>query len=309
MATNIVRKGQNRAYAMDKTSRHAQRTPLPPRAGQVAEAAEAIRLAQEAIEMGKKDKAAKKAKRVSVPEQRKAEIAELNAVANEVVAKVKKDKAPKIPKARTEAATLAPTAAARPKGTPVAGSKAQAFLTDATAAGWDGEVETRNGAVVVETATVRRGSEVIVIEWQNGACMEGTLHTRADGSTVKLRNASAARQVMAAAPPTPEALAATAARRQRIGGATRVARRSIPFDMGTMLDEELSEALKGAKVIWVNSISGAEEIDWIPGNSKVRIDEQPSGRTVHFNSGSARSVRISSIISVTGSKKRPKISA
>lgn len=42
MATNVVKKGANRAAHAEKTNRHAQRTPLPPRPGVVEAAREAI---------------------------------------------------------------------------------------------------------------------------------------------------------------------------------------------------------------------------------------------------------------------------
>lgn len=266
-----------RKAAEEKTKKHAQRTPLPPRPGQVQEARDAIEMAEAIQSTGKAF--AKKIKKEAKRAAREAE----------------------------QAATMA----AKPAGAPrPPQDKSAAFMADAKALGWDVDAALSGSAVLTDVIQASRGDEVIQIEWQNNVFMNNCLYRRPDGSSSKLRNASHARQTMALPAPTQQQLAARKAVREKTSGLTRQPVRQITFDMDAVGDEELAEALKGAKLVWVNSISGAEDADVIPPSAKVYVDVQSTGRCVHFNSPTgARSVRISSIIHVSGQRapKRQKV--
>jgi hypothetical protein len=190
--------------------------------------------------------------------------------------------------------------------------KATAFLVDAKGLGWDGVVEpTGRGEVRVDTVTVRRGPESILIEWQNGVFTPPCIWTRPDGTTRKLNNASAAKTTMALAPPTAEQMAARSVARTRVGAPKTTTVAALPFDPALMTDEELASALQGRKITWVNRISGAVDAEMIPPQATVRIRDLKSGRTIDFNGSVARSVLVASITSISGSaiKQRGRYSA
>lgn len=263
-----------RAAAKERSAKHAQRTPLPPRPGQVEDAREVL-----------------------------GELAAWDGIINPKPKDKKKDKKAKRAKAAAEAASVAVEASA---GSRAPGVKAAAFIAEATRLGWDTDVKTTGDRVPVDTVCATRGDEAITIEWQADVFTPGCLYVRPDGTPSKLRNASHAKQVMGSPPPTPEQLAARRAVRDRIGGVARVPVRSLPFDPGLVTDEELAERLSGCKIVWVNRISGLEESDHIPPSTRVRVDEGASGRQVHFNSLlGARTVRVSGIIHIAGGRTRP----
>lgn len=273
-----------RAAAKERSAKHAQRTPLPPRAGQVQDARDAIAEAEATL-----GPALRKL-------MRKAEKADRDPTAKEIAKAYAKDRA-------AEAASVVVEA---PAGSRAPGVKAAAFIAEATRLGWDTDVKTTGDRVPVDTVTATRGDEAITIEWQADVFMPGCLYVRPDGTSSKLRNASHAKQVMGSPPPTPEQLAARRAVRERIGGQKRMPVRSLPFNPDLMTDEELGERLLGCKIVWVNRISQLEESDIIPPSTRVRVDEGASGRQVHFNSLlGARTVRVSGIIHIAGGMKRP----
>ena len=186
------------------------------------------------------------------------------------------------------------------------GPKASAFVVDAKGLGWDAVVVSSGDAIRSDHVTVSRGEvEQITIEWQNECQVPPVLYTRPDGSVIKLNNASAARKKMAEAPPSAAVLAAKARTRASINGTKSTVPVALPFEPGLMTDEELAEAMRGTRITWVNAISGAEDTDSIPPDTKVRVTEGKSGRQLHFiGIMGARSVRVSSIIAISGAKRK-----
>jgi hypothetical protein len=84
-----------------------------------------------------------------------------------------------------------------PAGKNLVHKKALRFEADAKAAGWTALA--RNGSENgVSLVTARRGDEELTIIWDNGACRNtGTTHKGPDGKVRKVRNASAARKILA----------------------------------------------------------------------------------------------------------------
>jgi hypothetical protein len=115
-----------------------------------------------------------------------------------------------------------------------------------------------------------------------------------------------ARRVLGSVAPSPEVLAARRAVRSKTEGApVRTVRRDFAFDPNLLTDPELAERLAGCKVVWVNSISGAEEQEHVRG--KVDVSEGASGRQVSFLGSAYRTVRVSSITSITGGRRMARV--
>jgi len=264
-----------RKAAEEKRNKHAQRTPLPPRPGQVKDAKDAIKMA----------------------EYYQSHPAEPGTFADKSAKKGKKAKR----KVTTEAPSVAVEATEAHRAPQ---PKAEAFMSDARALGWDVDAKLEGSTVLTDVILASRGDESIQIEWQNGVFINNCLYRRPDGSTSKLRNASHARQQMALPPPTAQQMAARKRVVERTSGkSARQPVREVPFDMGLMTDEALADALRGTKIVWINQLSQGEESESIPPNAQVRVNEGFSGRQVHFNGATgARSVRIGSIIAVKGAR-------
>lgn len=296
-----------RKAAEERTARHAQRTALPPRAGQVQDAKDVITaglvLAQRTDELGPAlRKLMAKADRTGVtPSAKKIAKAYAEDKAENVGRDEERANLAALQKAM-QPATSTPTAR---DGAKQPSAKADDFIAAAAGSGWDADHSVTGTSVRTDVVTVQRGEEAITIEWQNGVFMPACIYRRPDGSTAKVRNASHAKQIMAAPAPTAQQLGARRAVRERMTGKgeVRIPVRTLPFDMELMTDAELAEALRGCKLVWINSISGTEESDIIPPPSNCYVAEGFSGRQIHFNGPTgARSVRISSIIHVGGSR-------
>jgi hypothetical protein len=284
-----------RKAAEERTARHAQRTALPPRAGQVQDAKDVITaglvLAQRTDEMGPA------MRKLMAGAEASGETPSAKKIAKAYVKDAARETEPAV-----QPATSTPTARTSAKQP---SAKADDFIAAAAGSGWDADHSVTGTSVRTDVVTVQRGEEAITIEWQNGVFMPTCLYRRPDGSTAKVRNASHAKQIMAAPAPTAQQLGARRAVRERMNGKgeARIPVRTLPFDMELMTDAELAEALRGCKLVWVNSISGTEESDIIPPPSNCYVAEGFSGRQIHFNGPTgARSVRISSIIHVGGSR-------
>lgn len=81
-------------------------------------------------------------------------------------------------------------------GKAVTHPKAAQFVRDAVNAGWTFGSVTTNGTIT-EVIVSRVGGEWVRISWDGKACQNGTEHKATDGKVRKVRNASAARAVLA----------------------------------------------------------------------------------------------------------------
>lgn len=298
MAT-IVPKGAGRASAAARTNKHAQRTPLPPRKGQVEEAKEVIaygemtrpQLLVEAERLGFSPSAS-----IS-----KGKLLEAILQAERDHRAAARAEAEKAPKKGPSAAVQAPKAETKSE------AKAEAFRLAAVALGW--KVVDRKDEGERVDLTVKRGEEAIDIAWDSGV-FQYPCHHSLKGRTIQLRNASHAKQKMAVSPEQAEEEASRVVTRHasaesRKPGAERPKRR-LPFDPELATDEEILDAVHGKKIVWTNGISGADYSDRVPVPKEVRvranrprITEGPSGRILNFNGEEgAHSVLVTKIVSV-----------
>ena len=168
----------------------------------------------------------------------------------------------RIPHARVEQDVAELAAAIRPTPAPAEGSKsipkAKAFVSHIESHGWEderswGETGLEDHIVVV----ARRGVETIFIEWVKGVFQETATYTVAD-RTVKLRNASAAKQYAARSPEEGQAelnkVSANRFFRKRETPKEEVdaQRQPLPFDPALATDDEVITALAGRKITWFN---------------------------------------------------------
>lgn len=304
MAT-IVPKGANRASAAAKSKKHAQRTPLPPRAGQVEDAKEVLsygemtrpQLIEEAKRMGLEPPA-------SAPKGKVLEAILQKQRSDRAAAREKLEEAPaKKQKAPTKgsSATVQQTEAQTKSEV-----KAEGFRQTAIELGWKVSARTDDGERT--ELTVKRGEEAIDIAWVDGVFQYPCLYSHL-GSTIQLRNASAAKQRMAIDPEKASEERSRVVTRhhnaesRKTGGARS---KRLPFDPDLATDEEILSALSGRRIVWTNGISGVDHSDTVlPDNrvrmraNRARIEEGPRGRVLHFVGDEGfHSVLIVKIISV-----------
>lgn len=325
MTTNVP-KGAGRATATAKRNKHAQRTPLPPRAGSPgAEAIEERRVLSalslvhaEVIELKGKPYG-----EMTVAELRKVAQALmvsgykslrrgdlLNAILEaeravsktadrllgrdtvaEVFATVEKSKP--TTRAHGKAPEVDEAICSRPAPNPKSAGKLEAFVEAAARLGW---AEMTRSAPNQETygVIVGRGEERITISWRDGVFVgEECYHSHPGRSPRKVINASAAKKIMAIPPAQAdeEARKVTAhksvrPRRDRGATATTAGRKALPFDPETADDEEVIRAVSGRNISWTNEISGAVEDAYVKGS----VDE------ISIQAGkSGRSIRFTSM--------------
>lgn len=169
--------------------------------------------------------------------------------------------------------------------------------------GWAGEML----APTTETVELilRRGSlESLHISWINGVFQyESASHQVAD-RVVKIRNVSQARQ-LAVRPPSAasEDLARVASNKAfKRAEAPKVRRVQLPFDPNLATDAEVSAAILGRKVKWINRLTNHEEEAWITRDAKrLRIEEQAGSRVILFCCPVAgfRAFRVEALTSVS----------
>lgn len=292
---NTVPKGTNRAGAAAKRSKHAQRTPLPPRTGQVEDAKEVIsygkmtrpQLFEEARRLGLAPPA-------SAPKGKLLEAILQKERADRAAARLEAEEAAKPKAKKVSAAQATPTkgSTAHVESTATGTRsevKAEAFRQAAIELGWKVSARTDEGERT--ELTVSRGEENIDISWEGGVFQHPCLYSHL-GRTVQLRNASAAKQRMGMEPEkaTEEATRVVSrkhnAEARKSGGERRV---RLPFDPELATDVEILAAVQGKRVTWTNGISGADYSDVVTPDRNVRvkanrakIDEGPRGRILNF---------------------------
>jgi len=239
MGTTTASKYGLRAAATEKRNKHAQRTPLPPRSGEIEGAREALRVAQEIT------------------------------------------------------------------GEPRSAGKAAAFVAYVEGHGWEATAKPFEGGVVEVTA--KRGNETIWISWTNGAMTVNPMPTYGvDEWTIKLRNASAARQ-QAALPPEEgakrkEKVATNKAFKPR---ALKPKTVKLPFDIVEATDAEIADALAGTTVEWDNRLSERSETAYLPEDPRrieIVFTDDPAARLVKVccRQNGYRAFRLSNLTSVSG---------
>lgn len=334
--TNTASKHGLRAAAEERRNKHAQRTPLPARPGEV----------QEARDLGVGAPEPKRYGEMTVV-QLKAEAKALGlvtytlrtkgALLTAILAKIQEPaEAVEHVDAKIDAQMAQETAASEPAEalvtepaprsaearlhrqtaevqeellTSKSGRKANAFADKAEALGWKTQLsDSQTMQDIVACYATRGAGEAITIEWEDGVFNNQTcFHTTPGGRALKLRNASHALKRMGLQP------VEVAREDTKVGihTTTRSARRTAvsatdsaphaPYFAEDVSDAEVLASVDGKTITWVNAISGALDSDRVSGNARdqVKILPSNSGRVINFlGAAGFRTVRVSSIVSL-----------
>jgi hypothetical protein len=301
MTTTANKFGLKKA-AQERSNRHAQKTPLPPRAGSVDEATEPV----EGQPYGK----------MTAPELRKVlngmgffpakgldrgRLLEL--ILNVEMKAAKADLAaaekqlPRKVKASVSDATLDASKSF---------AKASDVMSVGMKHGWDMTPERLEGDTV--ELLMKRGDEVLWISWTAGVLTTEPMpsYTVAD-RTIKLRNASAVKQYAAREPETgKKELVKVQSNRFFRKRAIEPTRAKLPFDPKLATDEEVIARLSGKAIAWHNSrTQGTEQAN--VGLRWLELREVEDGDRIFSFCGPGtgfRACRLSAITSVSGAMKR-----
>lgn len=315
--TTTVKQGSGRPAAAQRSARHAQTTPLPPKTEGVVSNADgtinyvaspsATKYGMMTIPQLKDECQARGLPISSRP--KKGDLLNLLLAAEQAEAAQKASQAEARAAAKAKATlTTSKTDAKIEAALPVetdgkSTEKARAFLAAAESLGWAPVVggKTEDGVSII----VGRGQERIQIQWVAGAFTGEAYYSHPARTTLKLRNASHAKKIMAipASQADEEAQKVSAQKasrptRKSAAESATAGRKALPFDVTTATDEEVLQALHGKRISWTNEISGEVEASRLPA-SGATIRPGKSGRSIDFLDPSGfRSVRVSSIISV-----------
>lgn len=314
--TNTASKHGLRAAAQERSKKHAQRTPLPPRPGAIEDAREVIAAAKKLqrkphatdgmvndIRYGEMTAAELRRQAVDMgievptPASRGAL---LNLIREAELAE------PSEPPADTPPARPKPakTSAAQP-ATPNAPKlldasltpgerKAHAFLRTAQESGWTGEVTTADGRT---TLALERGDEKIAQVWNGGSWSYPEAVYQNGENQIRPRNAAEAMRIAAQKEPKLAAVRKEYPHKPK-EGRKRIFKPIIP-DFENLSDIEIVEAIQNKLVTWKNSVSGKEESARAAG--QIHIDRE--SKTINFISAAPykayRAVNWSSVIKVS----------
>lgn len=309
MATTTANKHGLRKAAQERTNKHAQRTPLPPKGGVTpvevpANAERYGKMTQEqlwrkAISLGiDLPSTASKGKLLTAILAHERTSSPTSVQMQAVSARVSR-KEP-----NTEAGTFGLRSVA----------KATAVRDVMRQNGWETSLTLAEGTTEDEDIwelTGRRGDEVLWISWTQGTLTTEPMptYTIAD-RTIKLRNASAVKQYAARAPEVgPKELQRVASNRFFRRKPTEPKRAPLPFDPNLATDEEVLSILLGQTVTWHNQYREMEETAQvgIPGGRQpVEIREREGGdRIVSFccPQYGFRAFALSQLTRVTGGRR------
>jgi hypothetical protein len=299
MTTTASKHGLKKA-AQERTNRHAQRTALPPRAGQVDAATEPL----EGMPYGK----------MTAPELRKV----LNSKGFFPAKGLGRGSLLNLLRqAEDEKPEPAAAEEQHPRKVKASVSEADQYATKSFLKasdvmnvgrehGWEVTPEVLEGDTV--ELLMKRGTEVLWISWTAGVLTTDPMpsYTVAD-RTIKLRNASAVKQYAARAPETGTAeLAKVQSNRFFRKRAIEPARGKLPFDPKLATDEEVIAVLSGKAIAWHNSrTQGTEQAN--VGLRWLELQPVEDGDRIFKFCGPGtgfRACRLSAITSVSGAMKR-----
>lgn len=156
--------------------------------------------------------------------------------------------------------------------------------------------------------TGRRGNEVLWISWTKGVLTTEPMpsYTIAD-RTIKLRNASAVRQYAERTPAQGEAeLAKVASNRYFRRKPTEPKPAKLPFDPETATDREIIKALMGKAVAWHNRLREMPETGHVgTDDRKIYFTEYGGERIFNFlcPANGHRAFRMAALLNVSGRSK------
>lgn len=306
--TTTASKHGLRAAATERRTRHAQRTPLPPRGG-----AEKVELPEYAEQYGTMTQPElrrvlkKKFGVQSAPDCPKGKLLEV------ILKRERKE--------REEAQEVATIAKAQtlsrgkkaPWGSAPESSrswpKAEACIKIALEQGWEATPELLDGDVC--ELTLRRGEETLWVSWTSGVLTTTPMptYTIAD-RTVKLRNASAVKQYATRAPEVGrKELEKVASNRFFKRRPSEPARGKLPFDPETATEKEIIDALMGKAVAWHSRLREVPETAYVGKNPRrIHFSEFGGERIFNFLCPQTgyRAFRLSALTRVTGAKSLTK---
>jgi hypothetical protein len=301
--TAVVKRGAGRPAAAAKSTRHAQRTPLPPK-GETPETT-----APEKTTRSRR-KAVTGSEESPNPVRRTATKSSTAKAAEEAAPDVAKPSGGtrKAPAKTTAKRTRTATATTLPEDFPGRSKIMRLLDGPAQAAGWDGSVkivDLKTGAVEV---AISKGAETMTWYAVGGKQDPSQAPSYSDGNrTVLMKNIAAI-------------LAQATGERQWIkpAGATRTKRaprtspvkdvpqrQPLPFDPAEATEAEVVSALRGKTLTWQNGISKAIDSAVVAVRAKIKVEQHPTTgeRVVTFsdpvNTGT-RSVRLSGILTIKG---------
>lgn len=319
--TNTATRHGLRKAAAEKRDRHAQRTPLPPRPGQVQDAKDAIaesrppagsgRVARNgkveevrygtmtqsellgcarALGLNPRQSAAKGKLLSMLLEAEREFLATVNEERSErrsnakVVSTLRSGRTAqtdRIDDAFSQPAAAAPRKVAPSNQESNKGVRKAAALA-AEALGW--EPTTTTSGDTTEIVLVR-GIETVQITWNSGVFAYETAHYAAADRVIKIRNVSHAKQLLARTPQQAEAdvkrVVANKTFRRRPAEAGP--KRSMAFEPDALQDGELVERLLGKGITWTNRISNSTESAYVSRDPrKVRLTEFAGERVIHW---------------------------
>lgn len=294
--TTIASKHGLKKAAQERSNRHAQRTPLPPRAGDVDAATEPV----EGMPYGKMTEAElrKVLKRLG--------FFPAKGLAKGRLLELILDAEMKI--AQAEIADAGKELPRKLNSDPDSKSfaKAMALVAVGLENGWECAPEALEGDTV--ELLMKRGTEVLWISWTGGVLTTEPMpsYTVAD-RTIKLRNASAVKQYATRAPEVgTQELAKVQGNRFFRKREIQPQKSKLPFDPKLATDEEVIAMLSGKAIAWHNSrTQGTEQAN--VGVRWLELKEVEGGDRIFSFCGPGtgfRACRLSAITSVQRSGKK-----
>lgn len=165
--------------------------------------------------------------------------------------------------------------------------------------GWDGKWS-RDEETGVTHLFARRGeNETINVWWQaNGAVIQEALpmYTIA-GEKIKCRNVSHAATIASREPDVDRLAKATKKQTRNLTGDKKI-ELTATYDFTGMADDEIEKMLLGARIGWINRLSGSVEQAQVCGRKQIKVVR--NGHTqLHFIDGDGfHAVYLDSIVSV-----------
>lgn len=192
--------------------------------------------------------------------------------------------------------------------------KADAFMDEAEAAGWDvefivdpdGDEELRGYVVVkarreyIDLATGLRNDQVLELSWSPTRLIEAHHFSGLTGDIAKkLSSVAGAIELLTAS--VPRSKPASARRVEREQPVKRVLKVSLPFDIEEAYDDEIISAVRGKKLIWWNDTAEDYDSATVIGKNHIKIETGTGGRAIltfcSFETG-YRSVALETLVQV-----------
>lgn len=183
--------------------------------------------------------------------------------------------------------------------------KADAFMDEAEAAGWEVEYVTDEDHVAVKArreyiAQALRTHEVLELSWSPSRLIEAHYLSGIAGDVAKkLSSVKGAIERLKADVPKPRV---NGHRVQRDEPVKRILKTKLPFDIEEAYDDEIIAAVRGKKIVWLNNTSENYEEALVTNKTDrhIRIETGTAGRAIltFISPEGFRSVALESLVQV-----------